>query len=154
MAVPVTDMEQTKVRRFVQFAGATIHEITPKLRAFFAFQGDGVYMSYAPQGSSLSSIGLNDPDLGNPMVIISGFAGRPVASLNDFIAAARGLEDGDHTYVISRDLMLYQSALMPHSVTLNLKYGPLGVFEWDGEALDWVEVGEGRTETVEDGRGR
>ncbi len=154
VAVPVSDMEQSKVRRFVQFAGATIHEITPKLRAFFAFPGDGVSMSYAPQGSSLSSIGLNDPDLGNPMVIISEFAGRPVRNLDDFIAAARGLEDGDHTYVISRDLMLYQSALMPHSVTLNLKYGPLGVFEWDGEVLDWVEVGEGRTKTAEDGRRR
>ena len=112
-------------------------------------------MSYAPQGSSLSSIGLNDPDLGNPMVIISEFAGRPVRNPDDFVAAARGLEDGDHTYVISRDLMLYQSALMPHSVTLNLEYGPLGVFEWSGEELDWVEVSAAGSERVagnDDGR--
>jgi S1-C subfamily serine protease len=135
--VAVKDLEHQKIRRFVYFGGAVFHEITPRLRWHNDFEGDGIYLSYAAEGSSFSRLGLRDENTLTLSVIITEINGHAVQNLNDFLTACAGITDGAHTYLLRRDLSLYQQSLTPESLTLNLKYGPVRVFSWNEESLDW-----------------
>jgi hypothetical protein len=54
-----------------------------------------------------------------------------------FIFACAGLEARTHTYVLRQDLALYLQARHPLNLSLNLQYGPLEVFEWNPDKLEW-----------------
>ena len=135
--VPVEDLELKKVRRFVRFAGSVFHDITPKLRRLLHFEGDGVYLPYADAGSSFARVGARERGGGNSKVVILEINGKQIARLDDFIDACMAISDGQHTYMVVRDFNLFDSSPTPKSVTVNPKFGPLQVFEWNEQQLDW-----------------
>ena len=137
--VPVEDLEQKKIRKFVRFGGAIFHEITPKLRHLLYFDIDGVYMSYAEAGSSFSQAGRRERS-GNSKIVILEINGQRTQNLADFIAACQTIQDGEHTYVVVRDFNQFDASPTPKSLTINLKFGPLEVFEWNPDQLDWMSV--------------
>ncbi len=139
--VPVEDLELKKVRRFVRFGGAVFHDITPQLRRMLYLEADGVYLPHAVAGSSFSRVGLQERN-GNSKVVILNINGKQIRNLDDFIAACQAISDGQHTYVVVRDFNLFDSSPTPKSLTVNLKFGPLQQFEWNPDALDWVNVPE------------
>ena len=49
---------------------------------------------------------------------------------------------GQHTYVVIRDFNRFDSSPTPRSLTINLKFGQLDVFEWNESNLDWEKVEE------------
>ena len=135
--VYVEDIEKKKIRRFVRFAGAIFHDITPQLRRVYDFSGDGINMSFAADGSSFSQLGYRDKENRFFRVIVSEFDGRPIKNLDDFIKVCAGIHDGKNTFVIVRDFMMFNRSLKPQGVTVNLKYGPLELFSWNAKSLDW-----------------
>ena len=139
--IPVEDLEMKKVRRFVRFAGAIFHEITPQLRRLMYFEADGVYLPYADAGSSFSRVGIRERS-GNSKVVVLEINGRAIRVLDDFIDACAEISDGQHTYVVARDFNRFDSSPTPRSLTINLKFGPLEVFEWNEHKLDWEKVEE------------
>ncbi|MCZ6681287.1 MAG: trypsin-like peptidase domain-containing protein [Candidatus Poribacteria bacterium] len=137
--VPVEDLEMRKVRRFVRFGGSVFHDITPQLRRMLYFEADGVYLPHADAGSSFSRVGIRERN-GNSKVVILEINGQAIRSLDDFISACAEISDGQHTYVVSRDFNRFDSSPTPKSLTVNLKFGPLEVFEWNERQLDWEKV--------------
>jgi hypothetical protein len=135
----VADLEAAKIDRFVRFAGGVFHDITPKMRWFHDYEGEGVYMPCADEGSSFSRVGYRDDEDGIYAVVIKEINGRPIRNLDEFIAACAGLEDRTHTYVLRQDLALYLQAVQPKNLSLNLQYGPLEVFEWNPDKLEWEQ---------------
>ena len=138
--VPVEDLELKKVRRFVRFAGSVFHDITPKLRRLLHFEGNGVYLPHADAGSSFARVGARERGGGNSKVVILEINGKQIAHLDDFIDACMAISDGQHTYMVVRDFNLFDSSPTPKSVTVNPKFGPLQVFEWNAQLLDWEPV--------------
>ena len=137
----VEDIELKKVRRFVQFAGSVFHEITPQLRYLLYFEADGVYLPHADAGSSFSRVGIRERS-GNSKVVIQEINGRAIRNLDDFIAACTEISGGQHTYVVIRDFNRFDSSPTPRSLTINLKFGSLDVFEWNESNLDWEKTEE------------
>ena len=137
--VPVENLEEKKVRRFVRFGGAVFHDITPQLRRILYLEADGVYLPHADAGSSFSRVGLQERN-GNSKVVILDINGKQIRNLDDFIEACQTISDGQHTYVVVRDFNLFDSSPTPKSLTVNLKFGPLQQFEWNSDALDWENV--------------
>ena len=145
--MPVEDLELKKIRRFVRFAGSIFHDITPSLRRMLYFEADGVYLTHADAGSSFSRIGLRERN-GNSKVVILEINGRPIRDLDEFVDACKEISDGQHTYVVVRDFNLFDSSPTPKSLTVNLKFGPLQVFLWNEQILDWEKAGiEDKTAT-------
>lgn len=138
--VPVEDLELKKVRRFIRFAGSVFHDITPKLRRLLHFEGNGVYLPHADAGSSFARVGARDRGSGNSKVVILEINGRQIKHLDDFIDACMAISAGQHTYMVIRDFNLFDSSPTPKSVTVNPKFGPLQVFEWNEGQLDWEQV--------------
>ncbi|UCF93811.1 MAG: trypsin-like peptidase domain-containing protein [Desulfobacterales bacterium] len=138
--VYVEDIEKQKICRFVRFAGAIFHDITPQLRRVYDFAGDGVNMSCATDGSSLAHLGYRDKKNRFFRVIVSEFNGKPLKNLDDFIEACAEIEDGQNTFAIVRDFMEFNTSLKPKSLTINLKYGPLELFAWNAQVLEWQKV--------------
>ena len=139
--VPVENLEEKKVRRFVRFGGAVFHDITPQLRRLLYLEADGVYLPHAAAGSSFSRVGVQERN-GNSKVVILNINGQQIRNLDDFIAACQTITDGQHTYVVIRDFNLFDSSPTPKSLTVNLKFGPLQQFEWNSAALDWEKGAE------------
>lgn len=139
--VPVEDLEEKKVERFVRFGGGVFHDITPHLRGLLYLGADGVYLPHASPGSSFSRVGVQERN-GNSKVVILNINGKQIRNLDDFIEACETITDGQHTFVVIRDFNLFDSSPTPKSLTVNLKFGPLQQFQWDSKALDWQEMVE------------
>jgi S1-C subfamily serine protease len=110
------------------------------------FEADGVYLPHADAGSSFSRVGIRERS-GNSKVVIQEINGRAIRNLEDFIVACAEISGGQHTYVVVRDFNRFDSSPTPRSLTINLKFGQLDVFEWneskvEDEALDWETVEE------------
>jgi S1-C subfamily serine protease len=138
--VHVEDIEKKKIRRFVRFAGGIFHNITPQLRRIYDFSGDGINMSFAADGSSFSQLGYRDKKNRFFRVIVTEFDGRSIKNIDDFIKVCADIKDGQNTFVIVRDFMQFNTSLKPKSLTVNLKYGPLELFSWTAESLDWQKI--------------
>ena len=74
----VEDLEKEKIRRFVRFAGAIFHKITPSLRMKIGFAEDGIYMPYADKGSSFPGLVAMTLRNGNSEAIISEINGERI----------------------------------------------------------------------------
>ena len=137
--VPVENLEQRKISRFARFSGSIFHDITPKLRRLLYFEANGVYLPQADAGSSFSMLGQRERN-GNSKVVIQEINGHQIADLDSFIQACQEIPNGAHTYVVIRDFNLFDSSPTPKSLTINLKFGPLQVFEWHQNLLDWEQM--------------
>ncbi|MDA1191998.1 MAG: S1C family serine protease [Candidatus Poribacteria bacterium] len=135
---PVFDLEDLKIQRFARFAGGIFHDVTEPLRHSIYLEAEGVFMPFSVAGSTFSKAGVRDRENGSK-VLITDVIGQRIAGLSDFIEAARGLENGQHGYLVSRDFNLYDNSEKPKSLTFNLQYGPLEVFSWDAAKLEWVK---------------
>jgi S1-C subfamily serine protease len=133
----VEDLEKKKIKRFVRFAGAIFHDISPYLRWLYYLEDDGVYMSFASEGSSFSDLGSRDDDDRFFRVIISEINNQPVRNIDDFIKACSQLKDGQHIFVIKRDFMQFNTAKNPENLTVNLKYGALELYSLNENTLEW-----------------
>jgi len=132
----VEDMENKKVRRFLRFAGATFHDVTPELRRMLYLATDGVFMSHVDSGSTFGRIG-RVRDEGNTKIVIIEINGKQIDNLSDFILACSELEDGQHTYVNRRDMNAYDTSPTPKSLSVRTMYEGLEVFVWNETELDW-----------------
>ena len=77
---------------------------------------------------------------GGARVVIQEINGAKIKKLDDFIEACRNIEDGQHTYVVARDMKLYQNAPKPEALTDNLQFDGLQLFDWNPTSLDWDET--------------
>ncbi len=136
--IPVEDMETSKANRFARFAGAIFHDITPHLRNIYSFSGSGVFMTYAEPGSSFSGLWGTRKN-GNSEVVISEINGSKIKNLDDFIQACRVFPERKNTYVIAKDFTTIYG-FKPERITINQKYGPLGLYERNDKTLDWDNV--------------
>ena len=66
--------------------------------------------------------------------------GRPTPNLEAFVDVARELRSGDDVYVRLRDERSSHPGGTVDWLTLDLKYSPLRVFEFDPATSDWVQV--------------
>ncbi|MCY4645109.1 MAG: trypsin-like peptidase domain-containing protein [Bacteriovoracales bacterium] len=139
LSVPVSDLESKKVNRYVTFAGAVFHEITPSLRGTLHFEDEGVYLSFAQDGSSFSKIGSRGKS-GSYKVVILEINGKRIFGLDDFIAASKDLSDGQYTYLVVRDFNLYKNSPHTNTLTVHSKFSPLREFKWNQKILNWEEV--------------
>jgi S1-C subfamily serine protease len=137
--LPVFDAEPQKVRLFARFAGGVFHDIRVNLRNAVNLSTNGVFMPLAEEGSSFSRAGYRDRQ-GNTKVVVTNLNGAPIRNVWDFVRAARDIPNGLHTFVVVRDFNLYDNSEKPKSLTLNLQYGPLEVFQWNEETLEWAPV--------------
>ena len=92
------------------------------------------------RGVALARVGARERGGGNSKVVILEINGKQIAHLDDFIDACMAISDGQHTYMVVRDFNLFDSSPTPKSVTINPKFGPLQVFEWNEQQLDWEPV--------------
>jgi hypothetical protein len=99
-----------------------------------------INMSFAADGSSFSQLGYRDKKNRLFRVIITEFDGRSIKNIDDFINVCADIKDGQNTFVIVRDFMQFNTSLKPKSLTVNLKYGPLELFSWTAESLDWQKI--------------
>jgi S1-C subfamily serine protease len=99
-----------------------------------------INMSFAADGSSFSQLGYRDKKNRLFGVIITEFDGRSIKNIDDFINVCADIKDGQNTFVIVRDFMQFNTSLKPKSLTVNLKYGPLELFSWTAESLDWQKI--------------
>jgi hypothetical protein len=99
-----------------------------------------INMSFAADGSSFSQLGYRDKKNRFFRVIITEFDGRSIKNIDDFINVCADIKDGQNTFVIVRDFMQFNTSLKPKSLTVNLKYGPLELFSWTAESLDWQKI--------------
>lgn len=147
VTVPVFDLESRKVRRFARFAGGIFHDVSVGTRHLVHMEALGVFMPFAVAGSTFSQAGYRDRQ-NNSKVLITEVNGIPVRDLAGFVEAAASIEGGKHSYVVARDFNLFDSSPKPRSLTFNLQYGPLEVFRWNPETLEWdKEAGQGDGET-------
>ncbi|MCI5140721.1 MAG: hypothetical protein D3909_03130 [Candidatus Electrothrix sp. ATG1] len=140
----VEDLEKEKIRRFVRFAGAVFHKITPPLRGMTGFAENGVYMPYADQGSSfsqLTKIRRNTPHSFTSKAIISEINGQVIHNLDDLVKACLQIKSRQDTHVVVRDFIpIATSNEKSKIVTINSKYGPLELFELNAQTLDWDKI--------------
>ena len=137
--IPVENLEHRKLDRFARFSGSIFHDITPELRRLLYFEANGVYLPHAEAGSSFSMLGRRERN-GNSKIVIQEMNGHQIVNLDSFIQACQKIPNGAHTYVVIRDFNLFDSSPTPRSLTINLKFGPLQVFEWNQDLLDWKET--------------
>ena len=142
LTMPVVDLEEGKIRRFARFAGGIFHDVTLPLRHAIHLSTDGVFMPFAVAGSTFSRAGFKDRE-GGSKILITELNGHPIASLEDLIHAGDATPNGRHTFVVVRDFNLFDSSEKPRSLTFNLQYGPLEVFAWDQDKLDWLPERDG-----------
>jgi S1-C subfamily serine protease len=150
VTVPVFDLETRKVRRFARFAGGIFHDVTIKLRHLVHMEAVGVFMPFAVAGSTFSKAGYRDRQ-NNSKVLITEVNGIPVRNLAEFVEAAASIESGKHSYVVARDFNLFDSSPKPRSLSFNLQYGPLEVFQWNPATLEWDKEGAQEAEEADDG---
>ncbi|MDD5627562.1 MAG: trypsin-like peptidase domain-containing protein [Elusimicrobia bacterium] len=136
--LPVRDAEALKATRFARFAGGVLQELTPELRLRHDLRSDGVFLSAAETGSSMSFLGRGRNE--RYLIVIEGVNGRPTPDLDAFIAATRGLRDREHAYFIVQDKNETKTDIKAVPVTLDLRYSPLEVWEWSPQKLDWVKT--------------
>ncbi len=141
VSVPVFDLEGRKIRRFARFAGGIFHDVSVGLRHLVHMEAVGVFMPFAVAGSTFSQAGYSDRQ-NNSKVLITEVNGVPVHDLAEFVDAVASIEGGQHSYVVARDFNLFDSSPKPRSLTFNVQYGPLEVFQWNAETLDWDKEGE------------
>ncbi|MCW5203158.1 trypsin-like peptidase domain-containing protein [Desulfobulbus sp. US4] len=140
----VEDLEEEKIRRFVRFAGAIFHKITPSLRRMTGFAENGVYMPYADQGSSFSQLTMirrNTPHSFTSKAIISEINGQAINNIDDLAKACQQIKSRQDTHVVVRDFIpIATSNEKSKIVTINSKYGPLELFELNPQTLDWDKI--------------
>ena len=149
VTVPVFDLESRKIRRFARFGGGIFHDVSINLRHQVHMEAEGVFMPFSVAGSTFSKAGYR-PRQNNSKVLIIEVNGVPVRNLADFVAAAATIESGKHSYVVARDFNLFDSSPKPRSLSFNLQYGPLEVFQWNPETLEWDKEGEDDAPAVGD----
>ena len=140
VAVPVEDLEAAKIRRFVRFGGGIFHDITAKMRWYHDYDGQGVYLPFSDEGSSFSRVGYRIEENGKMAVVVTEISGNPIRNLEDFVTACLKIGDGTHTYLLRNDLFRFKQSLEPVTLSLNLAFGPLKVFEWDEQSLEWRKL--------------
>lgn len=135
--LPVADAEKTKIRSFALFAGGVLHDVTPEQRLRLNIADDGVFLTQAEKGSSLSGLGREGSHT-KYLLLIQGVNGTRTPSLESFIRTVRPLKDGEHIYVMTQDRWVTQTSTNARMLRLDLKYFPLRVFDWSDEELDWI----------------
>lgn len=138
--VAVEDVEALKVRKFALFAGGIFHDITPALRSKFNILAHGTFLNQVSPGSCLSDLG--DGTAKHPesyVVVIEELCGVKTPTLEHFIEAVRQLGSKKEVYALTRNLRSFSSALLAKFISLDLKFEPLRIFNWDDELLEWIE---------------
>ena len=133
--------ESSRGRSFARFGGGIFHDVSISLRHLVHMDAVGVFMPFSVAGSTFSKAGYRDRQ-NNSKILIIEVNGVPVRSLADFVEAAATIESGKHSYVVARDFNLFDSSPKPRSLSFNLQYGPLEVFQWNAETLEWDKEGE------------
>ena len=137
--LPVHDMEQQKIKRFVRVCGATFHEVNSEMRQVLDYHGDGVYLARSEDGGPFN---IGEDDAKTPTlkkVVILEIGGTLVHNLDDFINAAENLKDNQPTFVIYSDLYMINKAAKLQTITFDPTFGPLQVFIYDEETHTWEE---------------
>lgn len=131
------DAEKTKLKSFALFAGGVLHDVTPNQRLRLNIVDDGVFLTQAEKGSSLSGLGREGSHT-KYLLLIHGLNGNRTPDLETFIRTVRPLKHGEHIYVLTQDRWVTQSSTNARMLRLDLKYFPLRVFDWSDEKLDWI----------------
>lgn len=135
----VRDAEEGKIRRFVQFAGGTLHELPQEIRRRYNIEGTGVFLSHTKPGSTLSEVGdgTNDqPD--SRFVLIQAVNGSPTPNLDAFIELVSAFKNGQDINITRRDYNKMGAPLRVETLTISLQFEPLKLYELglDGR---WLE---------------
>lgn len=149
--VPVDSAEASKITKFALFAGGVFHDLTPMLRSRFMITGPGLYLTQVSKGSCLSDLGEGSAKHPTSfVVVVEEICGMTTNCLDDFIAAVNKLGVKKHINVLSRNLRSFSSALLVSCISLDLKFEPLRVFEWDRSKMEWIEQTQAIGITVND----
>ncbi len=135
--VAVQDAEKSKLKKFVVFGGATIHDLYPDIMLYWDIMHEGVYISQAESGSNLDEIGINGervPD--RKGVVILAVDGVPVKNLEDFLGIIKGFQGTENINITYKD---YQngSPVNVRMLTLDLTTTPTMVFTYNPTLLQW-----------------
>jgi len=139
--LPVLDLEQQKIKRFVLFGGGTFQNITAEIRRKLNYGGVGVLMNSARIGSAFSPFGVYEEK--NPTarrVIVRELNGRDIKSLDDFIQAARIITHGTHTTVVYQDLYDVNTAPKVKYASFDLMLSELRIFRFSDALGHWEEI--------------
>jgi hypothetical protein len=148
--VPVRDKNLERITKFARFAGGVFHDLKGLQRWKYggngggAENGTGLFLSYAAPGSTWSTLASSsgsDSDLTKRLILSVNGRDTLSGGLDEFIAAAKEIKDGDEGYVVARSpLSVSRPAGVATKVTYNTRFDPLEVFEWDEVGKEWKEV--------------
>lgn len=140
--LPVRDAEALKARRFARFAGGVFQDLTPEVGLANDVQVEGVLLTQAEKGSSMSGLGSESTSSsGRYLVLVEKVNGSPTPNLDAFLHAVRPLRNREHVHFLIRDRNAHDTGVQALPVTLDLKFSPLEVWVWSARDLDWVRSG-------------
>ncbi len=135
--VRVDDAQANKIHRYVLFADATFHEVTPDLALYLHIPSKGVFLSESRPSASFDRIGrtVGGTDQ-NKFVVIHELNGQEILNLSDFIAIAKQLKTGESLNAMACDVYDFGERTLCRFVDLVLNH-PLAIVEWNFEKRVW-----------------
>lgn len=138
VSLAVKAAENLKSHRFLQFAGGVIQTPTPDLRFRNNISDNGVYLTHADSGSTMSTLGYPDDAGGSSYrIMILAVNGMLTPDLESFLKAIVPLRDGDKIYMTILDKNSRSSGPRARLLDLDIKYYPLKDSNWQLQNHDW-----------------
>src|SRR5690349_15460999 len=109
MDVLVADAESQKVRKYVSFSGAYFHDINNSVKDYLYTKLNGVYLTYAKNGSPFNRISVSNNNKNN--YILTSINSNRIHSLDELIAYFKNNCENESIYVEGIDFNVFSGSL-------------------------------------------
>lgn len=137
----VKDAHQYLPKRFVKFAGAVFHQVTPSICFYYNCELRGVFLNSADVGSTFDALSGRLKDSGertnDRAIFISQINGIAVNSLQELIKVLKKLRNGDLLSIVYSNSNYFYSGKNASSLELSITTDPLSIFKWNKNSLSW-----------------
>ncbi|HMQ10680.1 MAG TPA: trypsin-like peptidase domain-containing protein [Oligoflexia bacterium] len=141
VSLNVEDAHKHLPKRFVKYAGAVFHQVTPSICFYYNCDLSGVFLNSADVGSTfdvLSGRLKEDGERTNERAIfISQINGIAVNNLNQLVKVLKTLRNGDLLSIVYSNSNYFYSGKNASSLELSTTTDPLRIFKWNQNSLTW-----------------
>ncbi|MEZ4818726.1 MAG: hypothetical protein R3A45_02095 [Bdellovibrionota bacterium] len=141
--IEVKDAHQYLPKRFIRFAGAIFHDLTPSILFFYggAFN-DGVFLNSAEAGTTFDALGgrlyKGSKQTEERAMVIKKVNNQKIHSLQNFIDLVKEFSNGESFSVVFNDSQDYNPTDQAKSLQLytGIEY-PLSIYYWNEDRHMW-----------------
>ncbi|MCB0326838.1 MAG: trypsin-like peptidase domain-containing protein [Bdellovibrionales bacterium] len=124
-SIPIVDAYKNIPKKFMTFAGATFHELTPTLQMIYDIKkSEGIYISDTLQGSSFG----NSTMYGK---LLEKFSGLSIDSFDDLKSIFIQQKNHSKTYIETIDYYYTSTVPSIQYIDLEIERFPLTLYVWD-----------------------